>query len=49
MVATQFVLSLKLGYADAYADLLREKNTIRSLKSTAEVVQANKAIRRSLK
>jgi hypothetical protein len=26
---------------DVYADLLREKNTVRSLKSTAEVVQAN--------
>jgi hypothetical protein len=28
----------------AYADLLWEKNTIRSLKNTAEVVQQNKAL-----
>jgi hypothetical protein len=27
-----------LAYADAYADLLWEKNTVRSLKNTAEVV-----------
>ena len=30
-------------YADAYADLLWEKNNIRLLKSTAEVVQVNRA------
>ena len=33
-----------LAYADAYADLLWEENIFRSLKSTAEVVQANRAI-----
>jgi len=35
----QFV-SLKFSVADAYADLLREENIARSLKSTVEVVQA---------
>ena len=29
-----------LAYAEAYADLLWEQNTVRSLKSTVEVVQA---------
>jgi hypothetical protein len=28
-------------YADAYADLLWKENTVRSLKNTAKVVQAN--------
>jgi hypothetical protein len=32
-----------MHYADAYADLLQEENTIHSLKSTVEVVQANRA------
>ena len=31
-----------LAYADTYTDLLWEKNTIRSLKNTDEVVQANR-------
>jgi len=31
-----------LAYVDAYTDLLWEQNTVRSLKSTAEVVQANR-------
>ena len=35
-------LCWNLAYADAYADLLWEKNIFRSLKSTAEVVQANR-------
>jgi hypothetical protein len=33
-----------LAYAHAYIDLLREKNTIYSLKSIAEVVLQNKTI-----
>ena len=38
-----FSFRWNLAYADAYADLLWEENTIRSLKSTAEVVQGNTA------
>jgi hypothetical protein len=33
-----------LAYVDVYVDLLREKNIVRSLKSNAEVVQANRAM-----
>jgi hypothetical protein len=30
-------------HADAYAEMLREENTVRSLKITAEVVQGDRA------
>ena len=44
MDTTSISFRWNLAYADAYTDLLWEKNTVRLLKNTTEVVQANRGI-----
>ena len=49
MDTTSISFRWNLAYADAYTDLLWEKNIVRLLKSTAEVVLKNRTIIVSLK